>query len=86
MEKRKSIIAAASADSNMSIKRRKIMKRFIAVIMLLVTIFALSGCGGSSKCKVCSGTGYYQRKTCVFCGGTGYSDYDPYEHYKSIYD
>lgn len=25
------------------------------------------------------GSGYYEKKTCVFCGGSGYSDYDPYK-------
>ena len=56
----------------------------IAIIaILLVSNCSCSGSSGSSKCSVCHGTGYYQKKTCVFCNGTGYSDYDPYEHYKS---
>ena len=83
--KRSIYIAAVNVDFNTNIKRVN-MKRIISLIILLGMLFTLAACGGRSKCKVCHGSGYYQKKTCVFCNGTGYSDYDPYEHYKNVFD
>jgi len=60
------------------------MKKAISIVLIALMLLGLCGCGGSGKCKVCHGSGYYQKKTCVFCNGSGYSDYDPYEHYNNI--
>lgn len=45
----------------------------------MATVYIFTGCGNNQKCKVCGGTGYYEKKTCVFCDGTGESDIDPYK-------
>ena len=50
---------------------------FIALVCVLV--IAAKWNSGNKKCKVCGGTGYYEKKTCVFCYGTGESDIDPYK-------
>jgi len=62
----------------------KIVKRILFFIFTLIMLLCFVSCGGSNKCKVCNGSGYYQKKTCVFCSGSGKSDYDPYEHYRNI--
>ena len=47
-------------------KRNKLCAFILALIMVGML---LSGC--DDKCDVCHGSGYYQKKTCIFCSGTG---------------
>ncbi len=54
-------------------------KKIIVLMCFMVTVYIFTGCGNNQKCKVCGGTGYYEKKTCVFCDGTGESDVDPYK-------
>lgn len=63
-------------------------KRYLSIVLtlILLSILVLSGCGGRSKCGMCHGSGYYNKKTCPACHGSGYSSYDPYEQYKGLYD
>ena len=60
------------------------MKKVISIAIIILMFVGLCDCGGTRRCKVFNGSGYYQKKTCVFCNGSGYSDYDPYEHYNNI--
>lgn len=50
---------------------------FIVLVCVLVIVAKWNS--GNKKCKVCGGTGYYEKKTCVFCDGTGESDINPYK-------
>lgn len=54
---------------------------FLSLIVLVcVLVIAVKwNSGNNQKCKVCGGTGYYEKKTCVFCDGTGESDVDSYK-------
>lgn len=61
-------------------------RRFLILILALLFAISLVRCGGRSKCGMCHGSGYYNKKTCPACHGSGYSDYDPYEQYKGLYN
>ena len=63
---------------------KTMVKRIIAILLLVLMIVTLSGCSGSStpagKCMWCSGVGYarfkdangnWVNKTCSHCGGSG---------------
>lgn len=56
-------------------------KEIIILWIIVIALFALlwSCAGDNDKCKTCNGSGYYQKKTCVFCKGTGKSDINPYK-------
>ena len=71
---------------------KKVVKNW-GITLLKIAIVALIGfgivgmfqdCSSPSKCKVCHGSGYYNKKTCFACGGSGYSDYDPYKEYNEL--
>ena len=69
-------------------KEQKMRENHLAVILIVFLSFIVLVCvlvivakwnSGNKKCKVCGGTGYYEKKTCVFCDGTGESDINPYK-------
>ncbi len=48
------------------------MKKVIALVMIIVTLFVcsvcLTGCINSdNECIICGGSGYYQKKDCPGC-------------------
>jgi len=47
--------------------------RLLCIIVLMGMLLTSCSANGN-KCKVCHGSGYYQKRTCVFCGGDGRSD------------
>ena len=49
-------------------KNKNIAKRFLAVLLSVIFIFSMIGCGGSDdECSICGGSGYYQKKDCPGC-------------------
>ncbi len=54
------------------------LKAFLIILLCFTLVFTLCACGGSTKCKVCHGSGWYKGGKCVFCNGTGYSDNSTY--------
>lgn len=66
-----------SDKSSAGVKWKEILVLWLIVIGCFWLLWSCAG-NKSPKCKVCGGTGYYQKKTCVFCDGTGESDIDPY--------
>lgn len=46
-----------------------------AIIFAVIFIFFIGYCcilgAGEDECDICNGTGYINRKTCIYCNGTG---------------
>lgn len=65
---------------------KKNTKIYIMVCMIIMIMLFTSACSENNDCGMCSGSGYYDKKTCPACNGSGNSNYDPYEAYKDTFN
>lgn len=45
------------------------MKQIISILLMMAMLFALCACGGRQKCRVCGGSGYYEKRLAFFVVG-----------------
>lgn len=71
---------------NENLKSKETIKKiltYVGIILLLITLVKCTK-KDDNECKMCRGSGYYEKKYCPACNGTGESDYNPddYNIYK----